>query len=774
MTFLHWSLLPLAALAVVPVLLHLLTLHRLRTVELSTYRFLFDSYVQQRRQMKFLEALLAFLRTLFLLALVLLFCRPVVRHWDRLFGGGSGRDVVMLVDASASMNASTAGRTALDRAKTAALTVAGQLAKDDRLTLVRVAARPVEVFSRYTADAETIRTKIDAIESGPARANLFGAFSQVFASQRLRDVAPSVYLFTDNQAGSWREVREQGLDRVIPRKAKITVVNVGTDEPMANRGVVGEPPRRETAVLGLPVRLRPRVVNHSRTEPADLTVGVLIDGNEVARVPFSLRPGEAATKEIVYTPTEPGVLRGRFEIPPDHFPDDDSFLFGVHVVPQVKVLLVNGYPAPDPFENEGLYVRTALASATDPDDAAARSLTKALGPSLQFVRSLEFREITENQLDAESLRETEIVLLLNCGGLNDAQYQLLRDFVGRGGGLAIFPGDRVNAEAYNRQFFAVPRQSGESLTGSSLGPAEGDPSQRNTVVRLAAIDFAHPALSVFDDPDRHYLTTAWFSRRFPLKPAEPRGRSWPLARFGDGTPALVENHFGAGIVILAAFPANAKWSSLPLKPEFVPLLLRLVSYATQAPDLVVPSIAPAEGAAEIAVAGTWAPAKAKVVDPKGHATPVDLERSASRLMGQFEETSHKGYYDVEARGGRLDPPQAAGAAFAVNTAPEESNFATASESEIRQWLPGTELAFVNASSEAEQMFGSLGEQREIWQPLILILFVIIGVEFLLATVSSHSPDDPRSGSRAGRVREMISGAWVGRMTGTGFGERIQP
>ena len=42
-------------------LLHLLTLHRLRTVELSTYRFLFDSYVQQRRRMKFLEALLALL-----------------------------------------------------------------------------------------------------------------------------------------------------------------------------------------------------------------------------------------------------------------------------------------------------------------------------------------------------------------------------------------------------------------------------------------------------------------------------------------------------------------------------------------------------------------------------------------------------------------------------------------------------------------------------------------------------------------------------------------
>ncbi len=373
MTFLHWSLLPLAALAIVPILLHLLTLHRLRTVELSTYRFLFDSYVQQRRQMKFLEALLAFLRTFFLLALVLLFCRPVVRHWDRLFGGGSGRDVVILVDASASMNASTGGRTALDRARTAAAAVAGQLGKDDRLTLVCAGARAVEVFSRFTADADTIRQKVDALESGPARANFFAAFSQVLGTQALRDAAPSIYLFTDNQADSWREVREQGLDRVIPHGTRITVVNVGTDLPSANRGVIGEPPRRELAVLGLPVRLRPRVVNDSRSEPADLTVGVFINGNEVARVPFSLRPGEAATKEIIYTPSEPGVLRGRFEIPADHFPDDDSFLFALNVVPQVKVLLVNGYPAADPFENEALYVRTALFSAVDLDQPAERS-----------------------------------------------------------------------------------------------------------------------------------------------------------------------------------------------------------------------------------------------------------------------------------------------------------------------------------------------------------------------------------------------------------------
>ena len=91
MEFLHFGLLPyFLPLAAIPIVLHLLTLHRRKTVELSTFRFLFDSYVQQRRRMKFLEALIALLRTLFLLFLVLSVARPVVKHWDTLFGGGGG------------------------------------------------------------------------------------------------------------------------------------------------------------------------------------------------------------------------------------------------------------------------------------------------------------------------------------------------------------------------------------------------------------------------------------------------------------------------------------------------------------------------------------------------------------------------------------------------------------------------------------------------------------------------------------------------------------
>src|SRR6516164_8778769 len=110
MTFVNTGLLWLLPLAAIPIVLHLLTLFRLRTIELSTFRFLFDSYLQQRRRMKFLEALLAALRTLFLVLLILVVARPMIRHWNDLFqvGGGGGREIVLLMDCSASMGAETA------------------------------------------------------------------------------------------------------------------------------------------------------------------------------------------------------------------------------------------------------------------------------------------------------------------------------------------------------------------------------------------------------------------------------------------------------------------------------------------------------------------------------------------------------------------------------------------------------------------------------------------------------------------------------------------
>jgi hypothetical protein len=314
MSFLHFWMIGFLPLALLPVVLHLLTLHRLRTVELPTFRFLFDSYVQQRRRMQFLEALLAMLRTLFLLFIIFMVCRPVVKHWDNLFGGGGqgsgGREVLLLLDCSASMNAKTGGTSAFSRAKEAALLIVGRLRSADQVTFVRVSARPEEVFSRFNTDTKGIQAKIEAQQPTSARANLFAALLQVFGPDAPRRVSPAVYLFTDCQANSWKEARNQGLEKLIPQGASFTVVNVGPRQTPDNRALVGDAPRRNRAIVGLPFLLTPRVVNHGKTD-VELTLSVFIDEKEVARAPITVKPGQAMVKPITWTPTEPGIRKGR-------------------------------------------------------------------------------------------------------------------------------------------------------------------------------------------------------------------------------------------------------------------------------------------------------------------------------------------------------------------------------------------------------------------------------------------------------------------------------
>ncbi len=793
MEWIHANLLWFVPLAAVPLVLHLFTLHRLKTVELSTFRFLFDSYIQQRRRMKFVEALLAMLRTLFVLLLVVLCARPVVRHWGALFGRGGGRDIVLVVDASASMNARTDGVSAIERARRGCLAVLQTLAAEDRVTLIRAAARPVELCTRFSAHAEALPALIDGLAPSPARGNLYAVFLHVFGPQGPARDNATVYVFTDGQASGWKEVAAQGIERLVPENVHLRIVNVGSARQLENRGVVGTAPRPHRVVAGLPVVLRPLVVNDSQGETAQIDLRVVVEDKDVARRTLAVKPGASVQREIVYLPTEPGVLRCRFEIPEDRFPDDDQFLFTLHVEPQIRVLLVNGGPAADPYEDECLYLRTALtaraesaridsrvgsAGGAGPMSAGGVGGSAAAGAqgadanaasdagTQQIVRSLDLREIPESGLSPQELEQASVVILANCGGLNETHFAWLRQFVAEGGGLLIFPGDRVTPEAYSNQLFAVPGPQRERLVPARIDAAVGDPERHETFARLAGVDFAHPALSVFADPEARYLVTARFYRRFPLRVEASRGRCWSLAAFAPNEPALIECPYRDGLVVLAGFPANARWSNLPLRPEFVPLVLRLVHHVQHRPEFEVPAVVAADGSVEVRVAGHWHPATGRVTDGAGRGQDLEFKRTSRRLVAASERLESRGYYQVEVHGGRVEEPREGRTAFAVNLAPEESAFAAATEEQIRAWLPGVRnLSIVDATAEAQQAYGSIGEGREVWRWLLALVFLVIAVEFLLATAGGRRADNGEELPVGERIRHFNPRAWLGRLTG---------
>jgi hypothetical protein len=751
---------PFLIAAAAPIILHLLSLRRLPLVELSTFRFLFDTYVQQRRRLRLLEYLLLLLRILFLLLLVLALMRPMQSKWSSLFGLGGGRSVVLVVDCSASMNAQTAGVASLERAREAAVAVLDNLSSSDRVTLVRLVQRPETVLSQFAADSAELRTAVANLKPSISGGNVHAALSAALEEERRN--GRTVYLVTDLQRTGWKQVIDQPGGLTFGDD-KLFVVNVGGKDRFANAAVLGDVPADANAIVGQPMELKPRVGNFG-DRAIDVTLRVEIDGRQVGSFSLNVPPGKTTSRTIPYVPVKAGPLRGNFKIERDPFDADDEFQFVLNVAKPVRVLLVNGKPDPDPFKDELVFLRAALKSrfdSTDAGDQGMRTLDAA---------SLELEEVRDGEWSPDRLQGIDLVVFANAQNLNDENARALKSFVRAGGGLLLFPGDRV-ANRWREMFEGTQRNDTPLLPIRLDGPL-GDENNRTRFDRFAAVDFGHPIFSVFRPSEgSEYLTTPRFFKRYRILLNPGDRRVFTLVQFANREPAVVEGKFGKGVVIVTAFPIGGEWSTLPLVgADFVPLALRMVSYARRKPELRTPAATAPGVDAEVAAADRLEDPTSTVIAPNGVRRSLPLSRGSDEWVGKVEAFD-RGYYQVEldardpapVREERSDlrPPEDrrfhSEAGFAVNLAEQESDFTRLTSDDLEKSI-GPAASLVDLSSANEGVAEALTQKREIWRWLMYALGIVFVAEFLLATLRG-----PRTAAEAAADAE--GGDWATRLTG---------
>jgi hypothetical protein len=755
MSFLHtFPIWLLIALPLIPVILHLLTLQRLKTIELPTFRFLFDSYVQQRRRTQFLEALIALLRILCILGIMLVILRPYSQNTSGLSKGGSNRDVYLLIDCSASMDANSLGESALNRAKQVAQKiVTSHLSPGDHVTLIRVVGKPDVVFTHFAIDAPAIKDSIAGLQISPARANLFATLHSIFGDEKKRPINPLVYFVTDRQQSSWIEIeqQQQSAERFLPAETPLVLIDVGSDQNRANIGVIGNAPS-ERCVVGLPIELQAHLVKSFDAEAA-LSLSFSVNDQLKKTVNVTLPAGQRhSVVRIRHIPEEDGVLRCKFQIEPankaqDFFPNDNAFLFALPVQPRLRVLIVNGAPDADRYKDEVLYLRAALSPKRA--DAAFDPRTGALDQTARILDLTVENEAVFAGLDDNSIKNKldnfGLVILANCGFgvLPPAQQQLLcvrlREYVAEGGGLVIFPGDKLtNLALYNDWLFQALGNPRDELTPVRFEAPDGDPDKEGTFKRLDNRREAmnHAIFSVFpasDKPDSRYFEDVYIKRRFPLTPRHSR-KTTEIATYRDGGPALVESRFGEGLILVAGFPINAKWTNLPLnEAEFVPLMLQIVRYAQKRPDVEAPSIVLADQTAEFSISTSWLPAKGIVTSPRQAVREMEFAKSGLRAVAVFEKTGESGFYTAQLSS-ESDPTKKATVVFAVNLDPSESETARVTDENVTTWLPPAKRwTFESWTAESLQK-GAKDQRREWWRWFIYGVFAVITAELLLATL----------------------------------------
>jgi hypothetical protein len=297
-------------------------------------------------------------------------------------------------------------------------------------------------------------------------------------------------------------------------------------------------------------------------------VGVNVD-NDPAGDEFTiaaLPPGASKSISLFAKLRTEGFHSITARIPEDRLHADDKRTIVVRAIKEVRVLLVDGKPSDEPRGSETYFLRNALVPVSP--EAATDYFVKA-------------NTITAPELGQARLDDYDAVILANVSDCSEATLKAMQQYLRRGGGLMIFPGDKVNVTFYNEQLFNRLR-----FLPASLGTARGQADQEEKFFTLQEKDYVHPVVSIWNDPASGTLGSAHFYRAFTLQPpaiarqtaekkkTEEAGEPQIVLKYADGTPAIAERTWGLGKVILFSSTADTAWNDLPVRLAFVPLIHR--------------------------------------------------------------------------------------------------------------------------------------------------------------------------------------------------------
>lgn len=520
LSFLHPAALAALPLAAAPWLLHRWSLSKavkrpFPTLELlrAALRASFSSSVLSHR-------LLLVLRTLFVLLLVLLLSRPVLR-WGGAAPASGGLHVVLAVDLSASMGARVAGRSrlawALDEAKSFRPGTPGIAG----VSLVSFSDRVESSFPSFQ-DAARFDDTLGNLRLTARPTRVEAAFSGVAALPMPKEGARVLVLLTDGAENGWRGAQPDPslFSRVVVARAPRLEGNAGlTAVSLAGPSREG---RLEAAGWGVVPGDRGWTVSWEGRPTAQ---GRLRLGRETAGASF---PSSAA----------PPLSRGEAALDPDGYAADDVFYLLPPAQARVAVLVVNGAPALAPTADETYFLAPVL-----------EGLAKDGG---------RFKIVSPEGLGGEDLSAWNVLLFANVGSLSPALAAQVRAFVERGGGVWITAGDRFS-----------PRPFG------SLLPAEP------TGALIQDSGVAKPSDDLFRGADFAWenLTVAKFVEAVPMSGATPALTARP-----SGRPLLVLGRFARGRTAFLATSLDRDWNNLPSRPLFPVLCRRILSHLAGADD----------------------------------------------------------------------------------------------------------------------------------------------------------------------------------------------
>ena len=699
-----------------PVAVHLFSRPQLRRVRWAATRFLMQSVQKNRRRLQTEDILLLILRCLLVALLVLIFARPA--FWSGETGplaGGGISTAVILLDNSESMGQSNGTQTRFDQARTMIEGILSKLASGSASALFLFSDQVKPVVSKPTRDFSILRGALEQAAPTAHCTDLYPALKQaVDLLKTTMGGQREIFVLTDSQMTAWRELAKirqlQDENRMDITMHFIVLGEKGED----NLAVSGLQVIGAVAVVNMPLRCAIRVSNWSKSPVQNIPVKLMVDGEapQDQGIIDRIEPGASKSVNLYVRFPDPGYHSITASIPGDRLPEDNQRSMALLVLEQVRALIVEGSANPDPAERDGFFLRQALVPVP-PDQADQYFLkTEVQGPE---------------RLDGPSLKPFDLIFLSNGGRLDRTAAQNLQQYVQAGGALIVFPGPVTDPDFYNNDpYFSA-------LLPARLSPARIPPAQ---FLAWQSKDYQHPVTALWNDPESGTLGSVRVSKYYPLTlKAGDKLTPQVVVNYADGEPAVVEHKVGKGRVFLFGSTAMTEWGNLPISPAFVPLLMRITTYALNGPGGTL-NLAPGQPFA-FEVGLEYAGSEWSVVCPGEKKRRIGGSVEAHGLSAglRYTDTDQAGPYGIFI--GNETKPRVV---FAVQPDPAESNLAQEPAAHLAPLLATSDAATQTAAGAGNKSVAenSRAPGREIWYPLVLMALLLALIETALAHRFSQS------------------------------------
>jgi hypothetical protein len=667
----------LGALAI-PVLIHLIQREKKRVVEFPSLMFVRRIPYQSVRRRRIRHWALLLLRAAAIALIVAAFARPFL-HQNGVAAavGGGAREVVVLLDQSASMGYGDHW----DRAREAARAAVRGLGTDDRATLV-LFSRNAEENMRATSDRSRLEAAINAARVG-SDATRYGPALKLAESILARSPLKrrEVVLISDFQKTGW-----SGSEEVrFPEGMTISAVSVAAPNT-ANLAVPSVTFARASFSGQERITVTAGLSNKGDAPLKDVPVLLTIDGHEIQTERAAVAAHASGSVTFTqFTLAGPNV-RGSVRAGSDPLPADNGFYFVLAPSAPVALMVVDSGERSD----AGLFLSKALSIGTTP--AFQTDSTPAM-------------RVTPAALDKHA-----VVILNDTVFPPGAGGGALKKFVERGGGLLVVMGDHSS----------WPQGEADLMPGR-LGATVDRTTGRSG--SLGYLDYSHPVFEVFKAPRSGDFSAAHV---FKYRALEPGPTDRVVARFDDGAVAAAERKIGNGRVVVWTSTLDDSWTDIAVKPIFLPLVHQLVRYLAH--------YEPATSWYTVGqVLDLSARAKSRadriVVTPKGERI---TQAGAGEGNGGLIELNEQGVYEVRSAGVAAGRPEA----IAVNLDPVESDLTPLDPRELVASVTGHATPEAAAQPIAPQeMTREESERRQgLWWYLLFAGLLLLATE---TVISNH-------------------------------------